>query len=438
MNGQPMQDAGPRPGLSGAVAELDRINIGAGAHYRSTTEFFYTLVGVDAVLVALGLAVLRWRRGAGRGAGGPRRRQGLRMLALAAAALPIATYLGDLVPWERAGAPRLALAGAVLAADLVVLAAALLGPWRRRALGPPLAVLAVTLGTLIADVVTGSSLELDGLLGYDAIVAGRFTGYGNLTFGLSSTSALLLTAGLATAVGRRVRPERARRAVGGTVLGLGVLTVGVIGAPPLGRDFGGVLAAVPGFLLLAMLLTRTRVTIARLVAILGVAVVAVGTVAFLDWLRPADQRSHLGRFVQQLLDGEAGTVVGRKAGANVDILVGSALSWMLPVALVAAVWLVGRGGLLRGAPAGLPAQDVVALRAGLLAVALSLLLGAAVNDSGVAVPATAAALLVPLLVWLAADPRGAGEAADGTPGTEPSEGAGRVTVVSRGSTVWNA
>jgi hypothetical protein len=195
---------------------------------------------------------------------------------------------------------------------------------------------------------------------------------------------------------------------------------------------------VPGFLLLAMLLTRTRVTILRLAGILAAAVVAVGSVAFLDWLRPADQRTHLGRFVDQLLSGEAWTVVSRKATANLDILFGSALAWMLPVAAVAAFWLVRRGGLLRGDGSGLPRADVAALRAGLLAVALSLTLGAAVNDSGVAVPATAAALLVPLLVRLAAPPRTDGDVADGTPAPGAGEAADRVTVVSRGSTVWNA
>jgi hypothetical protein len=87
------------------------------------------------------------------------------------------------------------------------------------------------------------------------------------------------------------------------------------------------------------------------------------------------------------------------------------------------------------------AGDVSVLRSGLLACALSLALGAAVNDSGVALPATAAALLVPLLVWLAAAPRGATpgtEEIDGTPSRSgPVDDPDRVTVVSRGSTVWN-
>jgi hypothetical protein len=59
----------------------------------------------------------------------------------------------------------------------------------------------------------------------------------------------------------------------------------------------------------------------------------------------------------------------------------------------------------------------------------------------VAVPATAAALLVPLLVWLAAAPgTGAADASSegNAPRSGPADDGDRVTVASRGSTVWNA
>ncbi|MFW3168983.1 hypothetical protein [Geodermatophilus sp. CPCC 206100] len=453
MNGQPVRPDGDRPPLAEAVSELDRASTAASVHYRSTSAFFWGLVLAGAAVVGLGLLAAGGRR-RDRAAepAGERLRGLLRPLALAAASLPAATYLAGLLPWERTGAARLALAGAVLAAAAGVTAVAALGPWRTARLGPPAAVLGITLGTLWVDVLTGSHLELNGLLGYDAIVAGRFTGYGNLSFGLLSVSALLLTAAVATAAARRAPAARGRRVTAATVLGAGALTVLVVGAPALGRDFGGVLAALPGFVLLAMLLTRTRVTVPRLVGVLGLAVAAVGTLAVLDWLRPAAERSHLGRFVDQVLTGEAWTVVGRKARANLDILLGSPLAWLLPVALVAAVWLVRPAGLLPGPLRGpgllrgrrdlLAAGDAAVLRAGLLAGALSLTVGAAVNDSGVALPATAAALLVPLLVWLAAaprrDPAAGGGVADGTPGSTPGDDPDRVTVVSRGSTGWNA
>ncbi|WP_336026180.1 hypothetical protein [Geodermatophilus sp. FMUSA9-8] len=452
VNGQPLAVAEGRPGTAEAVAALERANTAAVTHHRSTGTFFVGLVAVDAAVVALGLLVLGLR-----GRARPRLRPLLEAAALAAASLPVATYLAGLLPWERTGAPRWALAGSVLLATAVVAALALLGPWRRRRLGPPLVVLGITLATLVGDVLAGSPLELDGLLGYDAIVAGRFTGYGNLSSGLLAAAALLSTAVLATAAGRRAGRgrddggrddggRRQRRITGAVVLGAGALATVLVGTPSLGRDFGGVLAALPGFLLLAMLLTGVRVTLVRLGAVLAAGVVAVGALAVLDWTRPADERSHLGRFVEQLLTGEAWTVVSRKAQANVDILLGSALSWLLPVALVAALWLVrsglvrgrlGRGplrgpGLLRDGGSGLARADAAVLRAGLVATALSLALGAAVNDSGVALPATAAALLVPLLVALAATSPARGDVADGTAGEDD----GGVTVASRGST-WN-
>ena len=461
MNGQPFTVSGPRPALDDALAALGRANTRAVVHYRSTGTAFWLLVVLNAAVVAGGMLTLGgWDRGRLPGRAGRRsrvrnwlrgRRPGrrgpalLRVLALVVAAVPVATYLANLVPWERTAHPRVALAASVAGAALLVAAGAGLGPWRRRRLGPAVVLLAVTLATLAVDVLTGSHLELDALLGYDPIVAGRFIGYGNLTFGLLSVSALLLTAAAARALVRRSGGDSRRRWLL-PVVGSGVLCVVLIGAPQLGRDFGGVLAAVPGFALLGMLLARIRVTVTRLGAVLAAAVVVVGVVAVLDWLRPASERTHLGRFVGQVLDGQAWTVVSRKAEASVAILLGSSLAWMLLVALAAAGWLLRPGGLLRSgsgrAPGGLPAEDVRVLRSGLTAVALSLTVGALVNDSGVALPATAGTLLVPLLVWLVAGApaeragpvpgRDAGSA--GTSGAAPDDGQPRVNVGVRGST----
>jgi len=447
MNGQPLRVSPTRPELAAAVGDLEQMNVAATVHSRNVAMFFWVLVAVVGAVVGVGALVLGIRGGPARAGVAPVRvRQVLRAACLAVAALPVATYLAGLVPWERSAAPLPVLVLSVLGAVAVVAALAVLGPWRRAPLGPPLVVLVITFASLVGDVLTGSTLELNGLLGYNAIVAGRFTGYGNLSFALVSVGGLLVTAAAAATIGRRTRPERRRLAVAGTVLAVGLVTVGVIGAPPLGRDFGGVLAALPGFLLLAMLLAHVRVTVGRLLGILGLAVVTVGAIAVLDWSGPPEQRSHLGRFVEQVLTGDAWTVVSRKGQANVNILLGSPLAWMLPVALVTAVWLLRPGGLLRGgpdrAPGGLSPDEARVVRAGLLAAGLSQALGVAVNDSGVAVAATAAALLVPLLIWLAAAPPraipGKGDTEPGAADTGPDGDPDRVTVVSRGSTVWNA
>jgi hypothetical protein len=441
MNGQPMSTAGGRPALAEAVDQLRTANERAVVHYRSTSDFFWALVLTLAVVVGLGLLAVGgwraprrtpqrlrdwWARRRPAPAARDRLRRLLRPVCLAAASLPVASYLASLVPWQASGSPRTALAGSVIGAAVLVASLSVAGPWRRHRLGPALVVLVVAAAVPLVDVLTGSHLELDGLLGYDAIVAGRFTGFGNLTFGLMPVAALLLTAALAAWVGRRGTGDGHRRSLV-TVLVVAVPVVVVVGAPGLGRDFGGVLGAVPGFLLLAMLLGGIRVTVVRLAAVLGVAVLAVGSVAVLDWRRPPSERSHLGRFVAQLLDGQAWTVVSRKAEANLGILLGSPLAWTLAVAAVAAVWLLRPEGPLRSTPGhragGLPADDVAVLRAGLLAVALSLVVSTVVNDSGVAIPATSATLLVPLLVWLVLAPLGGGAPVGG-----------RVSVSARGST----
>ncbi|MGY1857232.1 hypothetical protein [Modestobacter sp. SYSU DS0290] len=441
MNGQPVQVAGERPPLAEAITELERANTGAVVHHRSTSTFFWTLVVLNGLLLAAAVLLLGLRR--------PRAvpggvRSALRLAALVVASVPVATYLAGVVPWERTASPRVTLALVVAGSALLVGGVAAAGPWRRGRLGPAVVVLAATLVTLVGDVLSGSPLELNGLLGYDAIVAGRFTGYGNLTFGLFAVSALLLTAGGAAWWARRSSgtggPSRLRWAL--PVLAAGVVSVVLVGAPPLGRDFGGVLAAVPGFVVLGMLLARVRVTVVRLALVLAAAVVVVGSVAVLDWMGPADDRSHLGRFVGQLIEGEAWTVVSRKASANLAILTGSPLSWTLLVALLAAIWLLRPGGRLRSRPgrpaAGLPGAQLRVLRAGLTAVALSLTVGALVNDSGVALPATAATVLVPLLVWLAAGTPAPADAdavpGSGAPGAEPGDGDPRVNVGVRGST----
>jgi hypothetical protein len=443
MNGQAWETSGQRPGLADAVQQLIEANTAATVHYRHTGAFFWWLVIAGAVLVLLGIATVgSWPRLRAPWAGNARAGQAVRTAAILLAALPVSTYLVDLAPWQRSGLPGLTLVALLAVTDLIVAAVAGLGPWRRHPLGPAIVLLLITWATLLGDVLTGSHLELNGLLGYDAIVAGRFVGYGNLTFGLHAICALLITAALATLVGRRA-PGRERLVTGGVALLIGLVTVGIVGTPSLGRDFGGVLALLPGFLLLAMLLAHVRVTVVRMVAVLGAAVLAVGTVAFLDWLRPPGQRSHLGRFVEQILTGEAWTVVSRKGQANLSILLGSPLSWMLLVAALAAFWLLRAGGPLRSrggiGPGGLDTRDTAVLRAGLIAVLVSEVLGSLVNDSGVAIAATGAALLVPLLVWLAAAPPpqdpGRGETVGGAPHSGPVEGANRVTVVSRGSTV---
>ena len=190
-----------------------------------------------------------------------------------------------------------------------------------------------------------------------------------------------------------------------------VVTV-VDGMPGLGSDFGGPPALVPAFTVLALRVAGVRVSWRRLLVVLGAGVLVVSAFAVVDWTRPEADRTHLGRFVQTVLDGGLGDVVWRKLGQNLTILTSSWLVLLVGAGIALVVWLVGRPdrsganhagrGLLAAASADLPALRLV-----LPAAATGLAIGFAVNDSGVVIPAIGMSLAVPLLVATLAAWRGA-------------------------------
>ena len=85
-----------------------------------------------------------------------------------------------------------------------------------------------------------------------------------------------------------------------------------------------------------------RITWPRLLIIGGSAVVAVGLISVLDWARGPDRRSHLGNFMQRIIDGDALDVVSRKASRR------TTLTGPLGIgALVIGIALLGRDLPLR-------------------------------------------------------------------------------------------
>lgn len=389
MVGSPVRFAGSYPDIDAALAELRDLNRAAISQLVLTRPVFWLLVAIVAALVAALVLVMIWP--------GARRRRALCVAALFVATIPGSTYLANLVPWWRSAWPEATLAGSTIgiAAFVVVLALAAgsrasplkrVVPAGRLWSAPAFIVAAGTALVIGTDVALGSPMELNALLGYNPIVAGRFVGLGNLSFGLLAAGALLAVAVLARG-GRRVRAL--------IVSVAGFALVALVGAPGLGRDFGGTLAIVAGLLVLGMLVTGIRMSVRRLLVVAVIAVVAVAGFAGLDYLRGPDDRTHLGRFVAQLFDGQAFTVVARKAQANVDVLTGSPVTWLLPIYALTLFLLLRRGGPLRSI-----LGDEVAWRAGLIATAVALALGTVINDSGVAIPAISGILVVGVLIWL--------------------------------------
>ncbi|MCU1374143.1 MAG: rane protein of unknown function [Actinomycetia bacterium] len=291
-------------------------------------------------------------------------------------ALPVATFLIDVVPWWRVGVVAGLASAIALAVGLAAVARRLFGD-RQAAVTAALAgTTAVVLGL---DAATGGRLQLDSALANNALGAGRFTGMGNVPYGFFVAACIVLAALALDRWGRRGLPVAAAIAAGAVV---------VDGAPMLGADVGGVLAAVPAFgLLLAT--WRRSLPVRRLLPVLVGGVVVVTLFAAFDLSRPVDAQTHLAR---ALSGGSlAGTVLRREINA-LHSFGGNPFLAVLALALLGA-WLQ-RDRLPSSRP----------LRVGLWALALVALLGTFVNDSGVAVGGAVAAMAWPAYLLLLLDP----------------------------------
>ncbi|MGZ4642266.1 MAG: hypothetical protein ACXVX8_09100 [Blastococcus sp.] len=355
-----------------ALVDLDRRS---QAQITAQSWYYPAVAGVALAYVVAVVATWAWRRA----------RLPL-VVSTVVASVPVAGWPAQLLPWWRAGTWPLALLTVGFAVLLGSVAA--FSPWARRGRWRPAGLVgAVTAAVLVVDAGTGSPLSLDAPFGDNPIIAGRFHGLGNIAFALLGAGTLVLAA----AVAAHLRAGRAAA----VVFGLGAAAVAVDGHPGLGDDFGGILALLPAVAVLGLTLSRVRIAVRHALAAVAVTVGTAAGFALYDYSRPPADRTHLGRFVGQLVDGSAGSVVARKLSSSLGTFTSGwprwiALCW---VVLAVAAWYDLRHGRLRLPPA----DDRHA--AGGLAAALVVLavLGAALNDSGLAVTAFTLYVGAPLL-----------------------------------------
>lgn len=420
VQGSPIQDDSAEERLLTLEGEAK-----AAATIHKSTQTFSILLDIVFYLLAIALGLLlyrawRHRPAANLAAASDARARWLGWLGLGLGAVPIGSFLAGLLPWSRAAIPELGLGLAVLAGTLAALVPVVLGPWRRTWAGRAAALGGVVALVLGVDVATGSNLQLNSLMGYNAIVAGRFYGLGNQAVAIYIVATLLSLSTLAAWL--RARGRSGLGVALAAVLGLAAIVV--LGNPAWGAKFGGTIAMLLGWIVLVLMLMGVRLNVRRLLVIGVVSLAILVGVAGLDYLRPAASRSHFGLFFGQLLSGEMLGVVSRKLDANLSIIsVNPMIAIVVPIgiAVLALIlsWLTlwpGRPRLARlgsrwaGRLPSLLAEP--AFRAGLVATVLALLTGMVITDSGVAVPATGFMLLVPLLLTYSA----------GTALPEPAEG----------------
>ncbi len=324
-----------------------------------------------------------------RGSVGPMRRV-LSWVVLGVAAWPLTTFVFRMIPNAWVLGPFGALV--MLALDLAIVALARRA--RRHPLSPLSWILFATVAINVIDLCSGAALQQSSILGYSPHTAARFTGIGNAAF-----AALASTSILWAAIHVQYAPRRSEALIGAGLV-CGVVLV-VDGAPFLGSDVGGILTLVPVFGLLFYVMAGRALRV-KPVLLAGVATLAaLAAAAGLDYLRPADSRTHLGRLVAAMFGDDGGsstfmTTVSRKIATNIRVFTGSFWTWIVPIiAVVLLFFLVVQRGWERDIPRG------TALRAGVVAALLCGLLGFAANDSGTVVTALVFVYLGPFVTLLA-------------------------------------
>jgi hypothetical protein len=184
------------------------------------------------------------------------------------------------------------------------------------------------------------------------------------------------------------------------------------GMPFWGADVGGVLALVPAAGVTAWFLLGYRIRVRTAALLVAAAVALVVAFGALDLTRPAERRTHLGRLLADI--GTNGydafeTVVLRKLDANLSVLTSSVWTLMLPVVFAFVAYLFWR------APWRLHTiqETIPQERAALAGLITAMVLGFALNDSGIAVPGmmlgVANAALVHLVLRVGSDREPSGE-----------------------------
>lgn len=383
MLGRPFFDVAASQDRIGTALELDRESTFVDGIRVPIWTGYVVLQLVVYALIARHLWT-RARRAA------PVRERLLEGGALALLAGPVSTFVIGVLSGHRLGA-----AGYVAA--LLLIDAGVVGFiwWQLRdPLDRILAVSAFTCAVLLADLVTGSTLQLNTVFSYSPIVAGRFTGLGNIGFAVLGAAVVLTAASLVRSMGR----TGAGLAAAGALF---VATIVIDGAPWFGSDVGGVLAFVPSFGLTWLLLRGGKPGFRAIVAIGAGTLVAVALFLLWDLSLPEESRTHLGRFFEDVRarGGEVFTeTIARKLRANFRVFTSTVWTYLVPPLLIFVGWLLlhppGRWQRIRA--------RYPTLQSGIVGGLILSVIGFAVNDSGIVVPAVVLSMLVPavLIVYL--------------------------------------
>jgi hypothetical protein len=291
------------------------------------------------------------------------------------------------LPWQYSSSPGLFVSVLVCGWSAILTALALLVG---RIIDVPniIAATALSVAAFTIDAALGAVMQPGSLLNSRPIFGLRWYGFGNVTFAAYASTGLLLAGYIAHRCLTADRRGRAVAAVG--IIGFGIVICD--GWPSMGSDFGGVIALTPAVLWLMLALSGIRITWPKLLAIGGAAVLAVTVISVLDWRRGPDRRTHLGNFVQRILDGDALDVVSRKAVSSAETFV--SIMGIASLLIGVVLWIV----IFRYVIPRISAEFTT-VRSTVIAVLIVAILGTLLNDGGISVWLTATAEVTTVLGW---------------------------------------
>lgn len=254
---------------------------------------------------------------------------------------------------------------------------------------PLLALSGATLLVILLDILLGSPLMSFSPFGSDVMMADRYYGIGNLYMGFAVGAALLFASLLVTVLGKSLERPWKRYAVFGAVL---AATAFIVGFGRLGANFGGLITALAGGLVVLVRFEGGHVGLKKAVFVIVVLILCVAVLLAADVLLPGTS-SHAGKaFSRADASGASALLsqVSRKLGATWSLTFASI--WRLLVLLLAAGcllvnWKYHLFGRIK--------VEMPYLYAGFVGMAVALVVGWLVNDSGIE---TAAAISVFLFV----------------------------------------
>jgi hypothetical protein len=242
---------------------------------------------------------------------------------------------------------------------------------------------------LVVDVLTGAQLQLNSYFGYSAIVAGRYAGYGNMAFAILSISSVI-----AVAVVKQLGSTNKsldKNWINHSLFGFLILILVLDGAPFFGSDVGGVLALTPTVFVISMMLYGKKLGVRSIFSSALLTFAAIAVFAIVDLNRPIAERTHLGRFVEVLFNGQAGIVIERKIASNLAILTNSTISSVVIIGTLVGMFLFFHPErFIKELINQYPFFKFLVLP-GLVLAGLGLLL----NDSGVAIPGMMLSIALP-------------------------------------------